>query len=65
MHKAMIWYDINGTTAEATLAGGWITSQTFDSGNAIIYIKDTEDGTIQGTFEVRKYFVLRIDREAK
>jgi hypothetical protein len=65
MHRATVLYDINGTTAEATLAGGWIASQTFDSGNAIIYIKDSEEGTVQGTFEVRKYYVLRIDREAK
>lgn len=65
MHKANILYDVNGTTAEAVLAGPWIASQTFDSGNAIVYIKDSEDGKIRGTFEVRKYYVLRIDRESE
>jgi hypothetical protein len=62
MHKATVLYDINGTTAEANVEGTWITSQTFPTGQAILYIKEAEEGTIQGTFEVNKFYVIRIDR---
>ncbi len=65
MHRVIVLYNINGTVAEVTLEAPWISSQTFDSGRGILFLKDCEGGMVRGTFEAKEYFVIRIDKDVK
>lgn len=65
MHRATVLYDINGTVTEIKLEAPWISHQTFSSGRAVISLKDEKEGNVGGTIEIKKYYIIRIDRDAK